>query len=149
MSEIRPLRLFALAALLAIGAGCATEIMGNDASGEAKGNVANDNARGDAANGKELFMANACATCHGVTKDNNLTVGPNLVGVVGRQAGTTKSLMGPSENLKKYGVIWSAETLNEFLINPDAKVPGTAMIGMVADPQQRADVIAYLSTLKE
>ena len=38
---------------------------------------------------------------------------------------------------------------DEFLINPNAKVPGTAMIGMVADPQQRADVIAYLSTLKE
>jgi cytochrome c2 len=50
--------------------------------------------------------------------------------------------------MKKYGVTWSAETLDEFLVNPNAKVPGTAMIGMLADPQQRADVIAYLSTLK-
>ncbi len=57
--------------------------------------------------------------------------------------------MGPSENLTKYGVIWDVETLNEFLSNPAAKVPGTAMIGMLADPQQRADVIAYLATLKE
>jgi cytochrome c len=71
-----------------------------------------------------------------------------VVGVVGRKAGTTKSLLGPTENLTKYGVIWSAETLNEFLANPDAKAPGTPMAGMIVDAQQRADVIAYLSTLK-
>ena len=72
-----------------------------------------------------------------------------VVGVVGRKAGTTQSLLGPSENLKKYGVPWSAETLDEFLPNPSAKVPGTAMIGILTDPQQRADVIAYLATLKD
>lgn len=99
-------------------------------------------AKGNAANGKELFMANACATCHGVTKEDHSKVGPNLVGVVGRKAGTTQSLMGPSENLKKYGVTWNAETLDAFLANPNATVPGTAMVGMLADPQQRADVIA-------
>ncbi len=129
MSAIRPIRLFALAALLA------TPAYASDANG-------------DAANGKELFMANGCQACHGVTQEDNSKVGPNLVGVVGRKAGTTQSLLGPSENLKKYGVTWSAETLDEFLADPNAKVPGTAMIGMLADPQQRADVIAYLSTLK-
>jgi cytochrome c len=76
-------------------------------------------------------------------------VGPSLFGVVGRKAGTAPSLLGASENLKKYGVIWSAETLDEFLADPNAKVPGTPMAGVLADPQQRADVIAYLSTLKE
>ncbi len=131
MSAIRPIRLFALAALLATPAAYAGDIKGN------------------ADTGKELFMANACAACHGVTKENNMTVGPNLVGVVGRKAGTMQSLMGPSENLKKYGVTWNAETLDEFLANPSAKVPGTAMSGILVDPQQRADVIAYLSTLKE
>ena len=40
-------------------------------------------------------------------------------------------------------------TLDEFLVNPSAKVPGTAMAGVLTDPQQRADVIAYLATLKE
>jgi cytochrome c len=156
MFAIRTLSLFALAAMLATAAGCATEIKGTSASGKANDSAkpidstkANDSAKGNATHGQELFIANACATCHGVTKENNLTVGPNLVGVVGRKAGTTKSLMGPSENLQKYGVTWSAETLDEFLVNPSAKVPGTAMIGIVADPQQRADVIAYLSTLKE
>ena len=131
MSAIRPVRLFALAALLAAPAVYASD------------------AKGDAANGKELFMANGCPACHGVTKEDNAKVGPNLVGVVGRQAGTTPSLLGPSENMKKYGVTWSAETLDEFLVNPSAKVPGTAMAGILTDPQVRADVIAYLSTLKD
>jgi cytochrome c len=76
-------------------------------------------------------------------------VGPSLFGIVGRQAGTAPSLLGASENLKKYGVIWSAETLNEFLADPNAKVPGTPMSGVLSDPQQRADVIAYLFTLQE
>jgi len=131
MSLIRSAHLFVLAALLATPAAYA---------GDGKGN---------AASGKELFVASACSTCHGVTREGDPTIGPNLVGVVGRKAGTTKSLLGPSENLKKYGVIWNTETLDEFLTNPSAKVPGTAMIGMLVDPQQRADVIAYLATLKE
>ena len=130
MSVIRPIRLFALAALLAAPAAYASD--GN----------------GDAANGKALFENSGCPACHGVTKEDNAKVGPNLVGVVGRKAGTTQSLLGPSENMKKYGVIWSTESLDEFLVNPSAKVPGTAMAGVLADPQQRADVIAYLSTLK-
>ena len=115
MSAIRPIRLLALAALLSAPAAYASD------------------AAGDAASGQELFMANGCPACHGVTKDDNAKVGPNLVGVVGRKAGTVQSLLGPSENLKKYGVTWSAETLDEFL----------------TDPQKRADVIAYLSTLKD
>ena len=94
MSAIRPILLFVLTALLATPAAYADDVKGN------------------AANGRELFMANACPTCHSVIKEDDLKVGPNLVGVVGRKAGTTKSLMGPSENLKKYGVIWSAETLD-------------------------------------
>jgi len=130
MSALRPIRTLALAALLATPAAHASD------------------ANGDAVNGKQLFEASGCPACHGVTKEDNAKVGPNLVGVVGRKAGTTQSLLGPSENMKKYGVIWSAETLDEFLVNPSAKVPGTAMAGILSDAQQRADVIAYLATLK-
>jgi len=135
MSAIRPLSLLALATLLATPAAYASDAP-----------VA---AKGDAENGRELFNTNACVTCHGVTRDDNMKVGPSLFGVVGRKAGTSPSMLGASENLKKYGVIWNNETLDEFLANPNAKVPGTPMVGMLADPQQRADVIAYLSTLKD
>ena len=131
MAANRPIRLLVLSALLAAPAAYA------------------DGVKGDAATGKQLFLTGACPACHSVMKGADLTVGPNLVGVVGRKAGTTKSLIGPSDNLKKYGVTWSAETLNEFLADPNAKVPGTAMIGILTDAQQRADVIAFLSTLKD
>ena len=131
MSQVPPIRPFALAALLAASAVYASGLIG------------------DAANGEELFAANGCPACHGVTPGANSMVGPSLFGVVGRKAGTAPSLLGASENLKKYGVTWSAETLDEFLADPNARVPGTPMTGVLADPQQRADVIAYLSTLKE
>jgi cytochrome c len=123
MPANRPVAIFLLAVLLCPAA---VVVAGN---------------KGDAAAGKELFMTNGCPACHGVTREDNMKVG--------RKAGTGQSLLGASENLKKYGVTWSAETLDEFLVNPSAKVPGTAMAGVLADPQQRADVIAYLATLKE
>jgi len=131
MSAVRRIHLLALAALLAA---CVAY----------SGGLA-----GDAARGKELFRTNSCVACHGVTKADTSMVGPSLFGVVGRQAGTAPSLLGASEGLKKYGVIWSAETLDEFLADPNAKVPGTPMAGVLVDPQQRADVIAYLFTLTD
>ena len=131
MSQVPPIRPFALTALLAASAAYASGLSG------------------DAARGEELFLANGCPACHGVTPADTAKVGPSLFGVVGRQAGTAPSLLGASENLKKYGVTWSAETLDEFLVDPNAKVPGTPMTGVLADPQQRADVIAYLSSLTE
>jgi cytochrome c len=131
MSAIRPIHLFALTALLAAATAFAADIKGN------------------ADKGKEVFMTGACVACHGVTTEDTAKVGPSLFGVVGRKAGTARSLLGASENLKKLDVIWSAETLDEFLADPNAKVPGTPMSGKLADPQQRADVIAYLVTLKE
>lgn len=127
---IRSVGLFALAAMLAAFATRASET------------------QGDAGRGEEVFMASGCPACHGVTTEDNAKVGPNLVGVVGRRAGSVPSLL-VTQSLKNYGVIWSVEALNEFLANPSAAVPGTAMGGILTDPQQRADVIAYLSTLKE
>ena len=106
--------------------------------------------KGDPIKGKALVMS-SCMTCHGVTKevDSTKMVGPSLFGVVGRKAGTVKSLLGPSENLTKYGVTWTTETLDVFLTNPLAVLaPDTAMAGILKDPQQRIDVIAYLATLK-
>ena len=141
MSVIRPIRLFALAALLAACAACATtSALGPGTKGDADASGAD--------RGKAVFM-NACSTCHGVTKEDTMKVGPSLFGVLGRKAGTAQSLLGASENLKKYGVTWNAETLDEFLANPDAKVPGTPMSAALADSKQRADVIAYLTTLKD
>jgi len=148
MPAIRPTHLFALVALLAASACVSAEVQGDVAKSDAPTGGA---PIGDAATGKSVFMT-TCSTCHGVAKDTNSAamVGPSLFGVVGRKAGTVKSILGPSQKLKNHGVIWNAETLDEFLADPLAILSkDTAMAGILKDPQQRADVIAYLATLKE
>jgi glucose/arabinose dehydrogenase len=105
---------------------------------------------GDASHGKALFQQN-CALCHADTLGPGGTAiskqGPSLVGVLGRRAGT-----GPNFNytkpLKASGLSWDASALDRFLTNPTALVPGTTMAMIIANPADRADVIAYLSSLK-
>jgi cytochrome c len=50
-----------------------------------------------------------------------------------------------SPALKRSGIVWTPETLDAFLTNPQALVPGNRMpyAGM-ADTGNRADLIAYL-----
>src|SRR5215207_646432 len=138
MSAIRPIPLFALTALLTTLAACVSNPPTAQTSDKPAASAGDT--KGDAANGKALFMS-SCTTCHGVSaeSDSMAMVGPSLFGVVGRKAGTVKSLLGPSENLKKHGVTWSTETLDEFLSNPLAILPkDTAMAGVLQDPKQRA-----------
>ena len=99
----------------------------------------------DAEAGKKAF--NKCAVCHspeqGVTR-----VGPSLFGIVGRKAGTLPGF-NYSSAMKDYGVTWSAETLNTYLMAPMQEVKGTKMtFAGVKDETERANIIAYLETLK-
>lgn len=156
MSAIRPIRLFVQAVLLATAVACASNTpssMKADTNADTKADTkagSTGESGGNVDNGKAV-VTSGCTTCHSVKKEDNslAMVGPSLFGVVGRKAGTVKSLLGPSQKLKDYGVIWTTETLDEFLANPLAKLPpDTPMLGILREPQQRADVIAYLATLK-
>jgi cytochrome c len=101
------------------------------------------------ANGKTIFEQR-CGICHAVTKDPGGPVaGPNMVGLIGRKAASEPSFTMYSPALKKHGVTWTAKTLDEFLAMPMQKVPGTTMPMMLPDAKERADVIAYLSSLKK
>jgi cytochrome c len=103
----------------------------------------------DIENGKTIF-SQQCGICHAANKEpGGPNLGPNMVGVVGRKAGTLKDFPMYSAPLKAYGVTWSAKTLDEFLTNPMAKVPGTTMPMLLPDAKIRADVVAYLATLKK
>jgi cytochrome c len=75
--------------------------------------------------------------------------GPNFLGVVGRKAGSEPDFTLYTPALKASGITWSTKTLDKFLINPAAKVPGTAMPMQTPDDKTRADVVAYLATLKK
>ncbi|NOW45868.1 cytochrome c2 [Novosphingobium sp. SG751A] len=103
-------------------------------------------AGGDPARGKAAFQAQ-CAICH-TTVPGKTLVGPSLAGVAGRVAGKGAGF-AYSPALAKAGFKWDAAHLDQWLTAPAKLVPGNKMpyAGM-ANPAQRADVVAYLGTLK-
>ena len=55
-------------------------------------------------------------------KDDN-RLGPSLYGVVGRKAGSLEGF-AYSESLKDSGVTWDEPTLDKWIANPGAVIPG-------------------------
>jgi cytochrome c2 len=102
----------------------------------------------DVENGRTIF-AQRCGICHAVSKEPGGPVaGPSMVGLIGRKAASQPDFAMYSPALKAHDVNWSAETLDEFLVNPPTTVPGTTMPMTLPDEKERGDVIAYLATLK-
>ena len=88
-----------------------------------------------------------CALCH-TTEAGKNKIGPSLFGIVGRKAASVENF-NYSEGMKKFDHTWDAETLDSYLADPRAIVPGTKMIFPgIKDEKERQDVIAYLETLK-
>jgi cytochrome c len=88
-----------------------------------------------------------CGACHAVAAGKNL-VGPSLSGIVGRHSGSIEGFRYSEAN-KKANLTWDEKTLDTYLTNPKALVPGTTMtFAGLKSETQRADVIAYLTTLK-
>jgi cytochrome c oxidase assembly protein Cox11 len=102
-----------------------------------------DNRSPDPVAGRELF-ATACAECHSLDRSK---VGPPLAGVVGRTAGSVPGYPY-SAALAHADIVWNAQTLDRWLENPQAAVPGALMPYRLADAVRRRDIIAYLETLK-
>ncbi|HVZ01079.1 MAG TPA: c-type cytochrome [Dongiaceae bacterium] len=99
-------------------------------------------AEGDAVHGRQIYESR-CIACH--SPDAN-RVGPMHRGVFGRKAGTVAGY-AYSNALKSAGVVWNDQTLDRWLTNPQAFIPGQKMNFKVASPEDRADVIAYLKML--
>jgi cytochrome c len=95
-------------------------------------------AGGDPARGEMVYER--CEGCHSLDANR---VGPMHRGVYGRTAGTVADY-AYSDSLKDSGVIWDEETLDAWLQGPRAFIPGVRMTFQLTDPQDRADVIAYL-----
>ena len=88
-----------------------------------------------------------CQACHAL--DRNRT-GPKHCGLLGRAAGAAAGFRGYSAALKGSGIVWDAESLDRFLADPLGTVPGTRMgYAGVKDPQERADLIAFLAAAKD
>lgn len=97
---------------------------------------------GDPARGKMLYQG--CTGCHSIDEND---IGPKHRGVVGRHAGSVEDY-AYSQALKTSGLSWDSATLDRWLQNPSALVPGTKMYFKLDAAQDRADIIAYLTQLK-
>jgi cytochrome c len=96
----------------------------------------------------EITFNDHCRECHSFLKGDN-RLGPTLYGVVGRKAGAEPGC-GYTQSLKDSGVTWDEATLDKWIADPDAVIPGNGMsppYGGVADPAIRQRIIAFLKTL--
>src|SRR3954466_11615700 len=97
--------------------------------------------------GKALFQQQ-CTVCHTAEpNDNGGAQGPSLQGVFGRKAARDPSF-SYTPALRDSKITWNEHSLNRFLSAPSEMVPGTAMAVSITDPQQRANLVAYLKWVK-
>ncbi|WP_324262218.1 c-type cytochrome [Altererythrobacter sp. H2] len=87
-----------------------------------------------------------CASCHAVVPGKN-GIGPSLAGVVGAKSGQEPSF-AYSTAMRQSGLVWDEATLDAYLKDPRAVVPGTKMAyAGLTDDAARAELIAWLGTI--
>jgi len=102
---------------------------------------------GDPAKGEAIFTGN-CATCHTAAQTSADSTTLSLFGIVGRKSGSIADF-SYSPAMQSAGITWTREKLNAYIENPPAVVPGNIMyFPGLPDPADRANLIAYLATLK-
>lgn len=101
---------------------------------------------GDPVAGKTVFKK--CMACHDAVTEKD-KIGPHLLGVVGRTAGTLESFASKYSQAMKdagaAGLVWDEANIAEYVRNPKDKIPGNKMAfaGLKKD-DEIANVIAYL-----
>lgn len=99
-------------------------------------------ADGDAEKGKKVFAK--CKACHETSVEKN-KVGPHLKGLFGRAAGSLEGF-AYSDAMKASGITWSEETLQTYLKDPKAVVPGTKMVfAGLKKEDDIENILAYLA----
>jgi cytochrome c len=97
--------------------------------------------QGDAKRGEKVF--DTCRACHAPDGKTN-EIGPALQGVFNRKAGERDDFRY-SPAMKKSGIVWTPQTLDAFLSDPQKAVPANRMpFAGLPDARERADVIAYM-----
>jgi cytochrome c len=98
----------------------------------------------DAVRGEQVYTR--CLACHALASDR---VGPRHCGLFGRLAGSVPSF-DYSSAMKNSRIVWNDKTLDRFLTDPLKTVPGSTMTyDGLADPKDRADLIAYLKHVNQ
>lgn len=117
---IRPAAIFAFIAVLAPAAAIAADV----------------------AAGQAIFAR--CKICHTIEAGGRNGVGPNLHGIFGRKAGSLDGF-AYSEAMKESGIVWSDETLRQYLSNPKDVIRGNKMaFPGIKDETELSNLLAYL-----
>jgi cytochrome c len=125
--------------------GVAAALLGIGLATAALAAAAASGPEGDPRRGAAAFQR--CIACHSVQPGVHLS-GPSLARIWGRRAGSVEGYTRYSEPLRKAPVVWDAPSLDRWLADPQTVVPGTVMtLPPIADPRERADLVAYLRAL--
>lgn len=94
-------------------------------------------------------MVTWCTQCHNAVPSETHLLGPNLVGVYNRQAGTVEGYGRYSSAMVKKGLegtFWNRQNLSEFLTHGQEFIPGNLMNQQsdLSDPVKLNQVIDYL-----
>jgi cytochrome c2 len=94
-------------------------------------------------------LTRECIICHTMDEGGPARLGPNLFGIVGAPHAQMKNYPYSKSLADMKDKIWTVEALDKWLQSPTAYAPETKMAfpGFI-DPKDRADIIAYLKTLK-
>jgi cytochrome c len=95
--------------------------------------------------GRQVFLTH-CSTCHSLS-EGAAGVGPNLAGVVGREAGSTR--FAYSDALANRGPKWTSKRIVEFAIGPALMYPGTVMPPVNLQTDQRAALERFFASFKQ
>jgi cytochrome c len=99
-------------------------------------------ASADPNRGQSLYLQ--CRACHSLEQGGVNKVGPNLHGMFGSKAGFAEGFVY-SDAIKGADIVWTPETLNEWLERPSQFLPGNRMIFVgIRRPEDRAAIIAFL-----
>ncbi|MFZ6734566.1 c-type cytochrome [Undibacterium sp. Ji42W] len=91
----------------------------------------------------KIIYESRCLGCHTVEANN---IGPRHANVFGRKAGSIADFEY-SPALRNARIVWNEKTLDRWLQDPEAYIPGQQMDVSVSKDGDRKNLIAYLKTL--
>jgi len=94
----------------------------------------------------EAQFKKSCGTCHVAEAEAGPRQGPNLFAVIGRKAGSVEGFKYSPALAGGDRIVWDEDTLDRWLTDPQALIPGAVMLYKQADPDKRRLVIEYLKT---
>jgi cytochrome c len=129
------------------GAEAPSDVPAQTATEEKPVDIAPFMAKADAKAGEALVKK--CTSCHTFEQGGKHGVGPNQWGLVGSHFAHAEGYAYSQALLAMKDKKWGFQELSDFLANPRKYIPGNKMsFAGIKNPQDRANLIAYLNTLK-